>query len=71
MTIFVYYRFLTLRYASRRNRFTRETFTQLRIVTENYIQKPSCPQVVRNLATKMIALITRLAPVSAQQPSDQ
>lgn len=72
MTVFIYYRFLTLRYASRRNPYTRETFTQLRLVTENYTQKPSCPGTVRNIAIKVIEFISRLAPPTvASQPTGQ
>nr|CAG4650448.1 EOG090X0CJA [Sida crystallina] len=66
MTAFVYYRFLTLRYASRRNPYTRNTFAELRNITETYAQKPGCPEGVRNLAFKIIGLISRLAPPVVQ-----
>lgn len=62
MTVFVYYRFLTLRYASRRNPYSRNTFAELRMVAETYAQKPACPEGVRNIVFKVIAGITRLAP---------
>nr|CAG4648209.1 EOG090X0CJA [Moina brachiata]SVE93236.1 EOG090X0CJA [Moina brachiata] len=71
MTVFIYYRFLTLRYASRRNAYTRDAFSRLRFLTENYTQKPNCPQVVRNIATKTIDFITRLTPAVVQQQSGQ
>lgn len=68
MTLFVYYRFLTLRYSSRRNPYTRNTFGELRFLVESYAQNPSCPGVIRNLMSKLVALISRLAPpVAAEQ----
>lgn len=62
MTLFVYYRFLTLRYSSRRNPYTRNTFGELRFLVESYSQNPSCPAAIRNMVSKMVAFISRLAP---------
>lgn len=62
---FVYYRFLSLRYASRRNPYCRTLFMELRLTVEHVANKPQCPQVVRNMSNKMIALISRLAPAQA------
>lgn len=62
MTLFVYYRFLTLRYASRRNPYTRNTFGELRYVVESYAQSPSCPAAIKNMVSKLVAFISRLAP---------
>nr|SVE75994.1 EOG090X0CJA [Daphnia hispanica] len=62
MTLFVYYRFLTLRYSSRRNPYTRNTFGELRFLVESYAQNPSCPLVIRNLVSKLVGFISRLAP---------
>ncbi|XP_064609959.1 transmembrane protein 33-like [Liolophura sinensis] len=59
---FVYYRFLTLRYASRRNPYCRLVFTDLRQNVEVLCSKPQCPAFVRNMSYKGIALICRLAP---------
>nr|SVE74418.1 EOG090X0CJA [Daphnia barbata] len=69
MTLFVYYRFLTLRYSSRRNPYTRNTFGELRFLVESYAQNPSCPAVIRNLVSKVVALVSRLAPpvITAEQ----
>lgn len=64
---FVYYKFLTLRYASRRNPYCRTLFYELRLTVEYVCNKPQCPQFVRNLSTKAIAFISRLAPPVAQQ----
>uniref|UniRef100_A0A6I8N6F0 Transmembrane protein 33 n=1 Tax=Ornithorhynchus anatinus TaxID=9258 RepID=A0A6I8N6F0_ORNAN len=62
---FIYYRFLTLRYSSRRNPYCRTLFNELRIVVEHLIMKPSCPLVVRRLCLHSIAFISRLAPTVA------
>jgi len=64
---FVYYRFLTLRYASRRNPYTRQVFAELRLVVESYCNSPSCPAALRNIAQKMIGFVTRLAPPTTVQ----
>ncbi|XP_045139988.1 transmembrane protein 33 [Echinops telfairi] len=62
---FIYYRFLTLRYSSRRNPYCRTLFNELRIVVEHIIMKPACPLFVRRLCLQSIALISRLAPTMA------
>nr|CAG4651291.1 EOG090X0CJA [Simocephalus serrulatus]SVE94473.1 EOG090X0CJA [Simocephalus serrulatus] len=62
MTLFVYYRFLTLRYSSRRNPYTRNTFGELRMLVEGYAQNPSCPAAIRNMVHKLVGFISRLAP---------
>ncbi|KAM9143695.1 transmembrane protein 33 isoform 1-T1 [Pangshura tecta] len=62
---FIYYRFLTLRYSSRRNPYCRTLFTELRIVVEHLIMKPSCPLFVRRLCLNGISFISRLAPTVA------
>ncbi|XP_052795344.1 transmembrane protein 33-like [Mya arenaria] len=63
---FVYYRFLTLRYASRRNPYCRTLFYELRLTVEYLCNNPRCPQFVRNIGFKSIALISRFAPQVAQ-----
>lgn len=62
---FIYYRFLTLRYSSRRNPYCRILFNELRIVVEHIIMKPACPLFVRRLCLQSIAFISRLAPTVA------
>lgn len=59
---FIYYRFLTLRYGSRRNPYCRQLFGELRLASENLCSSPSCPAFIRNITYKMIAFISRLAP---------
>ncbi|OQV16680.1 putative Transmembrane protein 33 [Hypsibius exemplaris] len=57
---FMYYRFLQLRYRSRRNPYCRLVFTQLRIGAERIALQ--APPVVGNVITKAVAFISRLAP---------
>ncbi|KAB0368246.1 hypothetical protein FD755_020012 [Muntiacus reevesi] len=64
---FIYYRFLTLRYSSRRNPYCRTLFNELRIVVEHLIMKPACPLFVRRLCLQSIAFISRLAPTFSSQ----
>lgn len=59
---FIYYRFLTLRYSSRRNPYCRSLFTELRMLTEHLIMKPACPAFFRRMCLNSIAFISRLAP---------
>jgi len=63
---FVYYRFLTLRYLSRRNPSTRQAFHQLRLAMEQTLARPGCPQILRGMGYKIMAMIDRLAPATVQ-----
>ncbi|CAG0882180.1 unnamed protein product [Cyprideis torosa] len=60
---FLYYRFLSLRYASRRNPHTRTMFHELRMRFEAMVLEPRCPEFVRNMVLRTIAFISNLAPV--------
>lgn len=59
---FVYYRFLTLRYASQRNPSTRQAFAQMRYSLDQVAASPNCPQPVRSLIYSSVGFISRLAP---------
>lgn len=59
---FLYYRFLTLRYSSRRNPYNRTLFAEFRMAAEYLVAKPQCPGMVRNLCLQAISFICRLAP---------
>ncbi|VDN50992.1 unnamed protein product, partial [Dracunculus medinensis] len=59
---FVYYRFLTLRYLSRRNASTRMAFYHLRVFLEKTVSSPSCPQIIRLIVHNLIAFTCRLCP---------
>lgn len=64
LLIFMYYRFLTLRYTSHRNPYTRNLFYELRIVVESVCNRPSCPQFLSRFAFNTIGFINRLAPAN-------
>lgn len=59
---FVYFRFLSMRYQSRRNPYTRQMFYELRVTVEHFINGPKCPQVVRNACQRAIGVISRMSP---------
>ena len=62
---FIYHRFLTVRYPSRRNPYYWTLFNERRIVVEHLIMKPACPLFVRRLRLQSIVFIRRLAPTVA------
>ncbi|XP_077283365.1 transmembrane protein 33-containing Krueppel homolog 2 [Arctopsyche grandis] len=66
LTPFAYYHFLTLRYSSRRNPYTRNMFRELRQWTENTAERPFMPQIFKTILMGAVAFTCRLAP--AQQP---
>ncbi|XP_014768673.1 transmembrane protein 33 [Octopus bimaculoides] len=59
---FIYYRFITMRYSSRRNPYCRTLFHEMRITVETLCSKPQCPVFLKNFCYRGIALISRLAP---------
>jgi len=65
LLIFMYYRFVTLRYASQRNPYTRNLFFELRQSVEYLCNKPACPPFVARLCHSTIGFVNRLAPTSA------
>ncbi|XP_059488007.1 Krueppel homolog 2 [Neocloeon triangulifer] len=72
LTPFIYYNFLTLRYSSRRNPYTRNMFREIRVNLENVANKPSFPAFLKGPVHSGIALVSRLAPRQVEaQPTDQ
>ena len=61
-TPFLYYRFLCMRYASRRNPYTRAMFYETRMALDQAASSPKCPQGVRNMVWKFTAFVGRMAP---------
>ena len=59
---FMYYRFVCMRYQSRRNPYNRVMFHELRLIAEHYTSQPTCPTMLRNLTQRIIALVSRFAP---------
>jgi hypothetical protein len=64
LLIFMYYRFLTLRYASHRNPYTRTLFYELRQSVEQLCNRPSCPPIIARICHSTIAFVNRLAPAN-------
>ncbi|XP_050355694.1 Krueppel homolog 2 isoform X1 [Nymphalis io] len=62
MTPFVYYYFVTWRYASRRNPYTRNTFRELRVLAERTAERPALPAPLRSALGAAVQLVCRMAP---------
>ena len=69
MTPIVYYHFLVMRYNSRRNRYTRNAFAELRMGTESLANR--CPTMVAKIIRTVISFISRLAPAPQPEPAAQ
>lgn len=69
LTPFVYYHFLTQRYNSLRNPYTRNMFYELRLLVEQLANKPRVPSVIRKMLLSVVTFTCRLAPL--QQPTAQ
>lgn len=59
---FLLYRFLTLRYCSRRNPYSRSNFRQLRLMVEQFATNSWCPALVSSLLHRAVATICYLCP---------
>jgi len=59
---FIYYRFLCMRYQSRRNPYNQTIFRELRQAIDYYSAQPNCPQMLRTLVQRAIQIIARFAP---------
>jgi len=62
LTPLMYYRFLGLRYGSRRNPYCRTMFHELRLWLEQCVYSQSCPGFLRGLVHKVIHMVGNLAP---------
>ncbi|KAJ2945090.1 hypothetical protein O0L34_g9147 [Tuta absoluta] len=62
LTPFVYYYFITWRYTSRRNPYTRNTFRELRMLAEQTAARPSMPGLVKSAIDTGVQLVCRMAP---------
>ncbi|XP_054160712.1 transmembrane protein 33-like [Oppia nitens] len=63
---FLFYRFLALRYASRRNPYTRQMFYELRVSAERMSTAGACPALLGRAIRNVIELMGRLAPPIVQ-----
>ncbi|XP_019873650.1 Krueppel homolog 2 [Aethina tumida] len=71
LTPFIYYHFLTQRYSSRRNPYTRNMFRELRVFLEINAHKPTTPQFLRQAMLFIVNFTCKLAPPQVQQPQAQ
>jgi len=63
VTPFLYYRFLGLRYTSRRNPYCRTMCHELRLAMEALAYNPKCPTWAKNVIYRAIGFVSNLAPV--------
>ncbi|XP_001599757.1 Krueppel homolog 2 [Nasonia vitripennis] len=63
LTPIVYYQFLQLRLASRRNPFTRNVFIEITNTFSTIAMKPSVPEILRRIIGSLVELMRRLTPV--------
>lgn len=68
---FMYFRFLTFRYASRRNPYCKQIFHEMRLRTEQYCSQPNTPAFLGNFLTKCIGMLSRFAPQDPYQQQQQ
>ncbi|XP_042896376.1 transmembrane protein 33 [Parasteatoda tepidariorum] len=61
-TPFAYYRFLTFRYASRRNPYCRNVFHEMKILLQNFASKPGRNVSIRNFCLTIIRVCSYFAP---------
>lgn len=65
----MYYYFVTWRYASRRNPYTRNTFHELRVLAERTAERPALPAPLRSGILSAVQLVCRMAP--PMEPAQQ
>jgi len=61
-TPLIYYKFLCLRYTSRRNPYTRNMFHELRMWAESTANRPSMPGFVKQALMASVGFACRLCP---------
>ena len=59
---FIYYRFICMRYQSRRNPYNRLMFYEFRVAIEQFTSKPNCPQIIKSLSQRIIGIVIRFCP---------
>lgn len=58
----VHYHFLKLRYMSKRNPYVKVVFSDLRLGAEGLARHPSCPAILSTVISKVITIVSSLAP---------
>lgn len=69
MTPIFYYHFITMRYSSRRNPYTRKAFTELRMATE--VLAARSPAFIAKILRSCIGFVCRLCPQPVAAPTAQ
>lgn len=64
---FFYYRFLQLRYTSRRNPYSRMAFEQFRLGIHRLAYHPRCPGICRTLLLGIVSMASRMSPTATAQ----
>uniref|UniRef100_A0A0V0G5T1 Putative conserved plasma membrane protein n=1 Tax=Triatoma dimidiata TaxID=72491 RepID=A0A0V0G5T1_TRIDM len=59
---FLYYQFLTMRYKSQRNPYTRNKFHDLRVFLESLANHPQTPGFIKKLIISLIDVVCKLCP---------
>lgn len=67
MTPFIYYHFLVMRYMSRRNPYTRNMFTELRMATDSLANRS--PPFIAKILRAGISFVCRLSPAVQPAPA--
>ncbi|CAH1392658.1 unnamed protein product [Nezara viridula] len=62
LTPFLYYQFLTMRYKSQRNPYTKNMFHELRIILDDFSDQPNTPNFLKNFIKSFIVVVSRFAP---------
>lgn len=62
---FFYYRFLQLRYSSRRNPYSKLAFSRLRLSIEQLSNHPKCPSIGRKILLGIVSIAVRFCPTQA------
>ncbi|KAK9497792.1 hypothetical protein O3M35_003715 [Rhynocoris fuscipes] len=62
LTPFLYHQFLTMRYKSQRNPYTRNKFREIRVALESFANKQQTPSLIRRIILSSIDLVSTLCP---------
>jgi hypothetical protein len=63
LTPVVYYQFLQMRLASRRNPFTRNVFIEITNLLSTMSMKPSVPDIFKKVIGSLVELMRRMTPI--------
>ncbi|XP_054716380.1 transmembrane protein 33-like [Uloborus diversus] len=67
LTPFAYYRFLTFRYASRRNPYNKSVFHEMKVIVESFANTPGRNPFLKNLCSRAVRFVSYMAPTMQTQ----